>query len=161
MGRDSTGCALSGSGDMSGLGKSLVLCWPQRGLGSSSGHTREGTCQGGLVAWPVSGRPATGEHAGTGDTVRLLPPTSQSLGADSGQVNSPSLTSHPCDPLERGTLESKLQAPPTEGRWSNWMDGLSGLRRLGGQAKDKPTASCGSGHSLGGRGGDCSWETLA
>lgn len=163
VGRDSTGCALSGSGDMSGLGKSLVLCRPQRGLGSSSGHTREGACQGGLVAWPVSRGPATGEHAGTGDTLRLLPPTSQSLGADSGQVNSPSLTGHPCDPLERGTLESKLQAPPppTEGRWSNWMDGLRGLRRLGGQAKDKPTASCGSGHSLGGRGGDCSWETLA
>lgn len=73
VGRGSTGCGLHGSGDMSGLGKSPAFCRPQRGLGSSSGHTREGASQGGLVAWPVSCRPVTGEPGRQGMQERVIP----------------------------------------------------------------------------------------
>lgn len=73
VGRDSTGCGLSGSGDTSGLGKSPVLCRPQRGLGSSSGYTREGASQGGLVAWPVSRGLDAGEPGRHGMQELVIP----------------------------------------------------------------------------------------
>lgn len=73
VGRDSTGYGLSGSGGTSGLGKSPVLCRPQRGLGSSSGYTREGASQGGLVAWPVLRGLDTGEPGKHGMQKLVIP----------------------------------------------------------------------------------------
>lgn len=54
----------------------------------------------------------------------LLPPHLGHWGLTPGQVNSPSLTGHPCDPLKRGTLKASCAPPPPlkVGRAAGQMD---------------------------------------